>query len=117
MGNSKDNKKNTESAASEQSAALFVTQDDSLASLLLNHGIKVRDFVLLSFLADQGSMDIAQLANIVGIDTDRAIKSLQRLSAVGLAIRDPIYDDTTSKQMAKITTYGQDIARRVNDQD
>ena len=43
---------------SGRSAALYFKDDPSLASLLVSHGIRVRDFIMLSFLSDQGAMSV-----------------------------------------------------------
>jgi len=116
MGDSKEKKKFSDRSISEQSAALFITQDDSLASLLLNHGIKVRDFVLLSFLADQGPMTVNQLSRVIGIEPERVLEGLKRLSAAGLLLREPNTTDSKSEELAKLTGRGQDIVHRVNEQ-
>lgn len=116
MNDHERNRKNNSRSISEQSAALFVTQDGSLASLLLKHGIKVRDFVLLSFLADTGPMTVLQLARITGNEPERVARSLKRLSAAGLLLRDPKGPGVSTKVMAKLTGRGQDIVRRINDQ-
>lgn len=54
-----------------RSAAHFVTKDDSLASLLTNHGIRIRDFILLSFLSDQGPMSTWRLSRVVGLEPEK----------------------------------------------
>jgi DNA-binding MarR family transcriptional regulator len=101
---------------SGQSAANFVTQDDSLASLLLNHGITVRDFMLLSFLSDQGSLSVLQLARIVGIEPEKVFQSVKRLSAASLVLRDPKSTDTKTEIMVTLTGRGQQVANRISDQ-
>ncbi len=116
MCDTKDKKKFSDRSISEQSAALFITQDDSLASLLLNHGIKVRDFVLMSFLSDQGPMTVNQLARVIGIEPERVLESLKRLSAAGLLLRDPNTTDSKSAELAKLTGRGQNIVGRINKQ-
>jgi DNA-binding MarR family transcriptional regulator len=101
---------------SGQSAANFITQNDSLASLLLNHGITVRDFILLSFLSDQGSLSVLQLARVVDIEPETVCQSLKRLSAASLVIRDPKSTDTKTEIMVTLTGRGQQIASRISDQ-
>ena len=96
-----------------QSAAHFIARDDSLASLLLNHGIKVRDFILLSFLSDQGPMSIMRLSRVVGIKPDATLNSLQRLSAVNLVLREPAPMHEKYEAMACLTTRGEEIAGRI----
>ena len=110
----KDDKKSE--SISGKSAALFVTQDESLASLLLNHGIQVRDFILLSFLSDQGPMGVTRLARIVGIDPGMTLDALKRLSAANLVLRDPATSDDQSESIARLTGRGENIAARISDQ-
>jgi DNA-binding MarR family transcriptional regulator len=110
------NDKTTDNSISGQSAALFVAEDDSLAALVVSHGIRVRDFILLSFLANLGSMSMGRLARIAGIEIEMADHSLQRLSAAGLVLRDPTsaYPDTEVNLI--LTGRGLEIANRINDQ-
>lgn len=98
------------------SAEYFVTKDDSLAQLLLNRGIQVHDFILLSFLSDQGPMSTTQLARVLGIETDRVQRSTKRLSAAGLVIRDPDSPESAAASMVSLTGRGQDIAKRIIEQ-
>ena len=107
-------KKNTSIAG--QSAAHFIAMDDSLASLLLNHGIRVRDFILLSFLSDQGPMSISRLSRVVGIEPDRTLNSLKRLSAVNLVFREPASREAKYESVARLTSRGEDIAAKVSSQ-
>ena len=99
-----------------QSAANFIARDDSLAALLLHHGIKVRDFILLSFLSDQGPMSILRLSRVVGIEPAVALNSLKRLSAVNLVLREPVSVRDEYEAMAGLTTRGEDIAGRISAQ-
>jgi len=112
---SRKDKKIDESIAG-QSATLFLADDDSLAGLVLSHGIKVRDFILLSFLSDQGSMDMVRLARVVGIELAKAERGLERLSAAGLVLRDPKSAHTDMQMMVTLTGRGQDVANRITDQ-
>lgn len=97
-----------------QSAANFIAGDDSLAALLLHHGIKVRDFILLSFLSDQGPMSILRLSRVVGIEPAAALNSLKRLSAVNLVLREPVSVTEKYDSMACLTTRGEEIAGRIS---
>jgi DNA-binding MarR family transcriptional regulator len=99
-----------------QSAAHFIAGDDSLAALLLNNGIKVRDFILLSFLSDQGPMSVIRLSRVVGIEPDSTLNSLQRLSAVNLVLREPVPMNARYEAMACLTTRGEEIADRITAQ-
>jgi len=99
-----------------QSAANFIARDDSLAALLLHHGIKVRDFILLSFLSDQGPMSILRLSRVVGIEPAVALNSLKRLSAVNLVLREAVSVHEMYESMACLTTRGEEIAGRISAQ-
>jgi len=99
-----------------QSAEHFIAMDDSLAALLLNHGIRVRDFVLLSFLSDQGPMSILRLSRLVGIEPEKTLNSLKRLSTANLVLRGPAPRAEKYESVAKLTTRGEDIADRISSQ-
>ena len=105
-----------DASISGMSAAHFITKDDSLASLLLNHGIKVRDFILLSFLSDQGSMSVARLARVAGIEPEGTLRGLKRLSAANLILREPTPRNHELDSIAKLTGRGEEIAGRITDQ-
>lgn len=111
----KDSEKEDASIAG-QSAEHYIAMDDSLASLLLNHGIKVRDFILLSFLSDQGPMSILRLSRVVGIAPDETLSSLKRLSGVNLVIREPAPKAELYESIARLTTRGEEIAAKINSQ-
>ena len=70
-----------------RSASLEFSADLMQASLLENYGLKVREFIVLSFLADQGPMDVGQLARLVNIDKDHMVASVERLAAAGLVLQ------------------------------
>ena len=93
-----------------------MAMDDSLASLLLNHGIKIRDFILLSFLADQGPMSVLRLSRVVDITPDDTLNSLKRLSAVSLVLREPAPNDELLESISRLTTRGEEIAEKIGSQ-
>ncbi len=101
---------------SGMSAALFITKDDSLASLLLNHGIKVRHFILLSFLSDQGPMSVLRLSRVVGLEPGKTLQGLKRLSAANLVIYQPSPTSDKLQSIARLTERGEAIAGRISDQ-
>lgn len=99
-----------------QSAAHFIAMDDSLTALLTNHGIRVRDFILLSFLSDQGPMSILRLSRAVGIEPDKTLESLRRLSTVNLVFREPAPKAEMYESVARLTSRGEDIAGKISAQ-
>jgi len=101
---------------SGQSAEHFITNDESLASLLVNHGILVRDFILLSFLSDQGPMSTLRLSRVIGIEPKNIQQGLKRLSAANLVLREPAPTNNKLDSIARLTSRGEDVARRISDQ-
>lgn len=110
-----DSDKNGNSIAGN-SASHFVTGDDSLASLLLNHNIEVRDFIVLSFLSDQGSMSILRLSRVVGIEPQKALESIKRLAVASLVLRTPTESDAVYESAARLTARGERIASKISTQ-
>lgn len=110
--------RDNDNSISGKSAAYFVTQDASLASLLLNHGILIRDFIILSFLADQGPMSVLRLSRIVGIEPANILRGLKRLSSANLVVREVVSPASADEYEAivRLTTRGENIARRIGDQ-
>jgi DNA-binding MarR family transcriptional regulator len=98
------------------SATHFISKDDSLASLLLNHGIKVRDFILLSFLSDQGPMTVSILARVVGVEPEKTLSGLRRLYAANLVQREQASTRDELESVARLTARGEYIARRISEQ-
>jgi hypothetical protein len=94
----------------------FFSKDDSLASLLLDHGIIVRDFILLSFLADQKSMSVSRLSRITDVEPEKALQGLERLVAVKLVLHDPATSNDPLESIARITDRGEEIAGRIGEQ-
>jgi len=102
---------------SGNSAAHFISKDDSLASLLINHGIDVRDFIFISFLFDQGPMSVSRISRIVGIEAEETLKGLKKLVAANLVTYDGgSTDEDSQESIAKLTTQGESVARRVTSQ-
>ena len=77
----------TEDTIAGRSASLEFSTELMQASLLQNYGLKIREFIVLSFLADQGPMNIGQLSRLVNIDNDHMFSSVERLADAGLVLR------------------------------
>ena len=101
---------------SGRSAALYFEHDPSLASLLLSHGFRVRDFIVLSFLSDQGPMSVTQLSRAVGIEPKMLMSGMKRLSDTELIAWDPKLIGDEMESAVVLTTRGQNVAKQVNDQ-
>lgn len=112
-GNDKRDK--DEDSISGRSAALYFDHDPSLAQLLVSHGIKVRDFIIVSFLSEQGPVTQAQLGRVVGLDTETMLQSIKRLSGAGLVVREPQSPAGDNDPKVRLTGRGQDIAGRIDE--
>ena len=116
MNDDKHNKTNREESISGRSAAFYFSHDPSIAQLLLRFGIKVREFILVSFLSDQGPLSIDQLARIIDIEPRELLTSVKRLAAAGLVVRVPTSPDSSSSSTVRLTSRGQDVASRIDKQ-
>ena len=101
---------------SGRSAALYFKDDPSLASLLLSHGFRVRDFIVLSFLSDQGPMSVTQLSHAISVEPDILMNGMKRLSEAELIVWDPKSIGNDADSVVELTTRGQDVAKRIDDQ-
>ena len=97
------------------SNGLYFSHDHSRTSLLQDHGIQIREFIVLSFISDQGPMRVTQLARLVSMDPIAVSRSVERLSAAGLVRRnlDGIYADIDA--IVILTDRGQDLADRIDE--
>ena len=65
MNDDNNTRNSSADSISGGSAALYLSRDPSIAQLLVSYGVTVRDFILVSFLSDQGPLSVNQLARIV----------------------------------------------------
>jgi DNA-binding MarR family transcriptional regulator len=99
---------------SGRSAELFFARDPSIAKMLRSHGIGVRDFILASFLYDQGPMRVSQLARILSLESDDILRSITRLVAAGLLAENPGETEQLADTVVQLTTRGVDLATHIN---
>lgn len=97
-----------------RSAALYYSHDPSMAHLLLNFGIQVRDFIVVSFLADHGPQTIDQLARMTRVEPSGLLKCVKRLAAAGLVVREPVSLESGAESRVRLTSRGQDTASGVD---
>ncbi len=84
MTNSKSSLSDLRSSITEETLEQYLKVGDSLAGLIAKHGLQVRDIVLLSFVCDQGDMDIAQLVDTLGLGRSSTLRCIDRLEKTGL---------------------------------
>jgi len=109
-------RKDREDSISGRSAALYFSGDPSSAQLLLSHGLRIRELILLSFLSDQGPMTMNRLARAMNLQPEEILDSVRQLASAGLVIRDVLTTNGESEPAVRLTGRGQDMANRINDQ-
>ncbi len=101
---------------SGRSAALYFTHDPSIARLFIAYGIEMREFILVSFLSDQGPLSVDQLARILGIEPRGLQKSVNRLVTAGLVIKEPVSPGQDVTSTIRLTSRGEEVASRIDKQ-
>lgn len=97
----------------EEALYKFEVSDDSLAGVLRGHDISVRDFMLLSLVADQDCLEIEQLARALGLEKDVVMRSVRRLSAAALLCSDPETPAGHVDSRVCASCTGKTLARRI----
>jgi DNA-binding MarR family transcriptional regulator len=92
----------------------FVKHDDSVAELIHKNGIDVRDFIVLSFVCDQGELSITQVAQILGITVARAHGCIDRLAGANLVEYKAGDNRSDTDRPLVLTDTGQLVALRVH---
>ena len=91
----------------------FGQSDDSLAGVIGEHDISVRDFMLLSLVCDQNCFDIDQLERALGLENDAVTRSVERLSAASLLCPDVDIPETSLDKRVCASEAGKKLARRI----
>ena len=101
-----------EDSISGSSAAYFITKDDSLATLLKHHDIEIRDFMVLSFLSDQGAMSILYLSRTLSIEPTTILSCVKRLRDAELLVasNEDAFDTET---VVEPSANGLEVANRI----
>jgi hypothetical protein len=62
----------------------FRDSDDSLAGIIEQHHIQVRDFMALSLICDQEELGVDQLTRALGLSIESVIDCAERMMGAGL---------------------------------
>ena len=97
----------------EEALSRFSDSDDSLAGMIEQYSITVRDFMLLSLLCDQEALDAEQLERALGLDRPSVGASIERLTDAGLVKHNGL--DAGAEYVADIrtTVAGRLVAQRI----
>jgi DNA-binding MarR family transcriptional regulator len=87
--------------------------DDSLAGLIEDNHIEVRDFMVLSFVCDQNAMTVEQLSSALGLSRSSLSDCVQRLQTAGLAAYQDDADSADSSDTVIPTPAGRTITDRI----
>jgi hypothetical protein len=91
----------------------YFSNDPTLAQHLLNHGIEIRDIMLVPLLSGRGPLTIDQLAQISSVEEVDLQGSVNRLLAAGLVIKQSASIGSKPDTTVKLTGRGQAIANRI----
>ena len=89
----------------------FSSSDDSLAGIIEQYSINVRDFMLLSLVCDQGSFDLDQLGRAFGLTREWTDEAVVRLTAAGL-----VKQEGAENAKVQTTVAGRVLSRRILDE-
>ncbi len=106
----------TERSKSICEAALehYSTLDDSLAELIKQASIEVRDFMILSFVCDQGCMIIEQISRALGLGEESTQECVDRLIMARLVHYKRSDSETGDNLEVTPTSTGRRVARRIH---
>ena len=88
--------------------------DDSLAELIRQADIEVRDFMLLSFVCDQGSMSIEQINSALGISGESTQRCIDRLIRAQLVHYKSAGGSPEGNHRIRPTTAGKKVTQRIH---
>lgn len=94
----------------------YARSDDSLAGLIEQHCIEVRDFMVLSFVCDQNELTIDQLMRALGLSRHTILDCIERLLAAELVSGAETKEAHKSNSIIRATSIGRRVTRRVHRQ-
>lgn len=97
----------------EEALENFSNSDDSLASLVEENHIEVRDFMILSFVCDQNELTVEQLMRVLGLSRTTIVGCVERLQAAGLIRYGQAGETAESSDRVSPTGAGRTITHRI----
>ena len=97
----------------EEALESLSQSDGSLADLIEDNNIEVRDFMVLSFVCDQNKMTIDQLIGALGLSRSTVVGCAERLQTAGLARYHLVADTADSSDRVTPTPAGRTITDRI----
>ena len=97
------------------SSALYFPGDGDRPSILAQYGLNIRECIVLSFISDQGPMDVRQLSRVANLEPDMLLDSVDRLADAGFIARRTDARHSVDSFVI-LTSRGQQIASSINEQ-
>lgn len=97
----------------EEAMTRFSESDDSLAKVVEEQHIEVRDFMILSIICDQGSMSLEQLGSVLGLSKHSIADCVSRLMIADLVAAETSDNSQTASDRAVPTHSGRILTRRI----
>ena len=102
------------SSITEETIEQYRNVSNSLARLIAEQDLKMRDFVLLSFSCDYGPMEIDQLASVLTASRSSTVKSINRLVKGGM-VRQQTSANDSNAALISTTKLGMNFVRKIDD--
>jgi len=92
----------------------YAKLDDSLAELIRENHVQVRDFIILSFVWDQGGLSTEQITQILGTTLTETRACIDRLLDSNLVQYIDGHDQSDPSHQIRLTHAGRLVALRVH---
>lgn len=92
----------------------YKSYDDSLAELIKKDCIEVRDFIILSFVHDQGELDVEQITRVLGLSDTTTRYCVDRLIEAGLVRYEQNGDGSAGNPSISLTPTGRMVTQRIH---
>ena len=97
----------------EEALESFSDSEDSLAELIEENHIEVRDFMILSFVCDQNELTVEQLMRVLGLSRTTIIDCIERLQGAGLIDYGQAGETAEASGRVSPTAPGRTITERI----
>ena len=97
----------------EEALERFSKSDDSLAELIEENHIEVRDFMILSFVCDQNELAVEQLMRVLGLSRSTVVRCVERLQTAGLIRYSQVGETAEASDRVSPTAPGRTITQRI----
>lgn len=108
-----DEPTNVSKSICEAALERYSLADDSLAKLIREASIEVRDFMLLSFVCDQVCMSMEQISRALGLDRSVSQQCIDRLIKAGLLQYEDVDGGVDDNAQVYATSSGYRVCKHI----